>query len=220
MSEFKKNLKIVTVVHVVILLALCFPGIWCIKARRKKEIVIPLEFLVAVSSDPAPVIEASVIPKKQPPKPTPVPKKENRTPAPKKQPPKPRPKPSSQRSSTPPQKLLTPEEIEKLLLRGAKPSDRNVIPDDETINYTLIHGAFYDAWIQPSKAEAGNASVNVAIVLGGGGTVVSGRITKFSGVPALDASVQQVLGAVKRIDGLSAAFISANREVDITFRVE
>lgn len=218
-DTFARNLRIVTGVHVV-LIGVLFVSSWvrsCKKAR--KDVVIPLEFMVQVPPAEAPTVQNDIpVPAKKPPI-----KKSAEKPV--KKPVKKPIKISDKVITRPPNKSkpvkkpLSPEEIQKLLEQGAKPSDRTVIPEDDQIYKAMVKKAFMNAWAQPSLAEAGDAVTEVEIRLAGDGTVASARISKNSGVRALDESVAKSLRYVKRINGLSADFLSRYKVLTISFRV-
>jgi len=216
-TVFAKNLRVVTGVHVVIIAALFMSG-WMSKLiKPRKDVVIPVEFLVAVPPSapdkpvqndfPAPVKKPADIPAKKPPqkqKPIKISNKVVTNP---------------NLTKTPPVKTLTPEEIQKLIDMGAKPSDRTVIPEDDQIYKGMVKKAFTDVWTEPSRAEVGDAVAEVEIRLAGDGTVVSAKLVKGSGVAALDESVVKALKFVKRVNGLSADFVSRYETLTISFRV-
>jgi len=214
-GNFARNLKIVTAIHVALIFMLLAAG-WVRSCRKpKKDVVIPLEFLVEVPASEAQLIQNDIpSPVKEPARKPPVKK-------PEKKPIKISDKVVTNpiNSTKPVKKPLTPEEIQKLLERGAKPSDRTVIPEDEQIYKAMVKKAFMDAWAQPSLAEAGDAVAVAEIHLGAGGAVVSARILKSSGVQALDESVTRSLTYVKRVRGLSSDFIARNETLTISFRV-
>ncbi len=217
---FAKNLRIVTGVHVAVIGSLFISG-WVRGCQsRKKDVVIPLEFMVEMPAAEAPAVEPDVpMPVKQPIKP-PVKK------PPVKKPPVKKPIKISDKvvqnplNKKPPQKTLSAEEIEKLLNKGAKPSDRTVIPEDDQIYKAMVKQAFMEAWVQPSAAEAGGGVTVVEIRLAGDGRVVSARISKTSGIEALDESVARSLRYVKKVNGLSAGFVSRHETLTISFRVD
>jgi hypothetical protein len=66
-GNFARNLKIVTGVHVAIICALFFSGSFKSCAKPKKDVVIPLEFLVEVTqAEQAPPDDGMTIPVKKP----------------------------------------------------------------------------------------------------------------------------------------------------------
>jgi hypothetical protein len=116
---------------------------------------------------------------------------------------------------------LSAEMIEKMILAGARPGEINVLPpDDDTLEKMIVQKRFDDAWIQPSKADAGNAVAEAVIRLEADGSVSLRTITRRTGIPAMDDSITQALNAVERIDGLSAEFLARARAITIVFKVE
>ncbi len=222
MRGFGHNLRVVTIVHVVIVLVLSGMSGCRWLFRRKPKEVIPIEFTVEVPGEPAPepnpVVEPEPIPAPPPPDPAPV----------KRRPVKKRPRKkietSQKRIKRPTgsdrKPTLSPEDIERLLAQGAKPSDRTRIPDADARGFARVRAAFYEVWVQPSRAEVGGDSVEAVIVLGKDGRVMSGRLSQPSGNAVLDNSVRRALNAVKRVTGLPSGFENRHREISIAFRVE
>ena len=227
-NRFWHIVRIVAAVHVGVLLLIVGAG-WLRSCRREEplEHMIPVDFLVDVTPAPvAPIEELLVEPPPEEaseiPEPVPVPKE-----TPKK---KPREKPKIEKGrrvvrqpETPPpgQPKLTPEQIRQRLLDGAKPSNRTTaMPDEDTRCLEAVRLAFYDAWVQPSRAEAGDAVAEGEIRLGSGGTVLGRRLSRTTGNPVLDASVTAALNAVSRIHGLTDGFIERHKTITIAFKVQ
>lgn len=216
-ASFSRNLKIVTGVHLALIVFLVMSGWFRGCELRKKDVIIPMEFLVEVpSSDSgAQPDDMPMLIKEPVKKPVPVKKPEKK---PEKKPVKVSNKPVSKPNITKPP---TKEEIERLLLKGAKPSDRTVIPPtDDGLHYALIRQAFHDEWIHPTLEEVGDAVVEAEIRFAGDGSVISARISKSSGSAVMDASVAKALGYVKRVSGLTQDFISRHERITIDFKVE
>ena len=136
---------------------------------------------------------------------------------------------------------LTAEEIRKLLEMGAKPSPTAKLSDadlrralasgmhfsqnglslsEDRLCVEVIRKAMYDAWNQPDAPDVEGRTSDVEITFGPGGTVLKTRLARGSGNAAMDASVMQAAGAVRRIDGLPAAFLEQNPTVVITFKLK
>jgi TonB family protein len=115
---------------------------------------------------------------------------------------------------------LTPEEIERLLAEGARPSDRTQIPTADARGFARVRAVFHEVWVQPSRTEVGDAVAEGVIVLGAEGRVISGRLSSPSGNAALDNSVRRALNSVKQVTGLPSGFVERHREVSVAFRVE
>ncbi len=226
MQGFGRNLKIVAAVHILVVVALSVMSGCSWMRRRKAETIVPIEFTVEVpgpvAPDPAPPVEPDPAP--PPPKPEPALPKTRPKPKPE---PAPRKKPvqTSQArirrgGGSPRQPTLSAEEIERLLAQGAKPSDHTSIPDADARGFARVRDAFYEVWVQPSRAEAQEQTAEGSIVLGAGGRVVSGRLSRPSGNAILDNSVRRALNAVKQVNGLPKGFVERHREISIAFRVE
>ncbi|MBL7076511.1 MAG: TonB family protein [Kiritimatiellae bacterium] len=223
MKGFGHNLRIVTVVHIIIVIGLSVMSGCRWLFRPKPKEVIPIEFTVEVAGElaqePAPVVEPD-----PPPAPTPAPVPAPRPPdPPPKKPPRKKIETSQKRvrrGGSDRKPTLSAEEIQKLLDQGARPSDRTRIPDADARGFARVRAAFYEVWVQPSRAEVGGEAVETIIVLGTGGKVISGRISRPSGNAVLDNSVRRALNAVKQVTGLPSGFEKRHREISIAFRVE
>ncbi len=224
MKGFGSNLRMVTMVHVVIVLALSgMSGCrWLLRPKPKQ--VIPIEFTVEVPGELAQGLSPVIEP--EPPPPVPAPPPPDPTPVKKTPPKNTREKieisqKRIRRSAGSDRKpSLSPEEIERLLAEGARPSDRTRIPDADARGFARVRSAFYEVWVQPSRAEAGDETVEAIIILGTGGRVISGRLSRPSGNAVLDNSVRRALNAVKQVTGLPSGFGKRHREISIAFRVE
>jgi len=212
-GRFVNTFRGVTIVHFLIVLGIVLSYFLGSLFSRSKPKSIPIEFVVAVPTEARSVEpeKKAVVPK--PDKKTPVtPKKkvEKSTKVVKK----------TSSAQTTPQKTLSEDEIKKLLSRGAKPSDHTFVPDDDSICFEMIRVAFYNAWNQPSSAEAGNSVAEVKITFSADGSVMDSKLAKRSGNSVFDESVVTAMGAVKKVSGLSASFLSRHRSVNIAFKVE
>ena len=228
MKGLAHNLRVVTAVHVVIVLGLALISGCRMLFKPKPPLSIPIEFTVEVPAAPAdapdpvpapvpvppPVSDAIALP--QPPKTPPK--------APPKTPPRRKIETSQRRvtrhGETERQTKLSPEEIERLLAEGARPSDRTRIPDADARGFARVRAAFYDVWVQPSRAEVGGLTAEAAIVFGTGGRVISGRLSRPSGNAVLDNSVRRALNAVRQVTGLPSGFVERHKEMSVAFRVE
>ena len=220
-TVFARNFRIVTVAHVLVIAALLMTGWIRGCARPRTEVVMPVEFLVAVPPSVSASVENDIPAPIKKPDDAPVKKPDD---IPVKKPDK---KPikisdkviSNPNIKTPAQPTLSPEQIRELLLKGAKPSDHTVIPEDDQIYKGMVKKAFTDVWTEPSEAEAGGAVAVAEIRLARDGTVISARILQSSGNSAMDGSVAKALSYVKRVNGLSADFISRYEKLTISFRL-
>jgi outer membrane biosynthesis protein TonB len=214
--HFYRNLRIVALIHVAVVIVLCFTAFRRCVVRREPERTVPVEFLVEVP--PAP--EAEAAPVAEPP-PTPPPE---RAPAPRE-----RKKIEISRKRvtrttgrSTPAKPLSEEEIRKLLAQGARPADRTVVPPDEASrSLALIRQAFEAAWHPPGAEGIDVSEVSVRIRFTADGTVVQRDLVAPSGNEVLDASVRQALAAIRQVKGLSTAFLEdRGHVVTIAFEVK
>lgn len=113
-----------------------------------------------------------------------------------------------------------PTDIRKALADGLKKELDRPRTDRDSIYLEKIRRALYATWSQPSLEEVGNAVAEVMVRLGKDGTVTERKLVGRSGNSAMDISVMSAVNAVKRIEGLSPAFISRRSTITISFKVE
>lgn len=228
-QPFSRTLKVVTGLHVGIVLILLFHSGVVSLFEPKPEMVIPVEFVVDVTP-PMPDVD-ELLPPVAEPKPEPEPEPPATIPEPTPAPPKPNPKPRkkievsrkkitrSNAPKKPKRNTLTEEEIRKLLAAGAKPSDHTSIPDEDQRCMALIRNTLHAVWDEPTAEAAGGAETELRITLEPGGRIRSSKLHRRSGNVSLDSSVQRVADSVQRIHGLSADFIRRHSTVTISFSV-
>ena len=118
------------------------------------------------------------------------------------------------------QSKLSAEEIQRRLKEGARAGQRDSLePNEIQKNLLRIRNALYDAWDKPPRSDR-QRPVVVRIGFDSFGNIVSSRIEKSSGNPALDNSVDAAVKRVRRIDNLSAKFLAQNNSVTINFVAE
>lgn len=116
---------------------------------------------------------------------------------------------------------LTPEEIEKLLKMGAKPSDHTSVPGERERCLAIVYNKLYDAWRRPSLSPTEVAKpAELTIWLGDSGVIKKYKLTRSSGNRELDASVESAAKAVRRIPGLTSDFIKEYKTITINFVLE
>lgn len=116
---------------------------------------------------------------------------------------------------------LSPEEIRKLLDKGATISDQTSIPPDENARcLALINKRFRDAWIRPDASAITGREPAVTFRLGPGGTVSDVRLSRSSGNDVLDKSALSAARAVQSVPNLSPGFIRANPVCTLTFELQ
>lgn len=223
-KRFVTSLEVVTAVHGAVILAVILtPDIkWPFK--KKPEMTIPVEFVIEVpygleeKKDAGPKFVEIPKPKDDT---VSVKPKVNAKPKPDRKPPKPDTvKIQSPKGSKKPVKPMSEEEIKKWLSLGAKMGDHTSIPLDEEMRcFAVIRQTLHDAWDQPSKAEAGDAEVEVTIRLSSGGLISGSSVTGKSGLDVMDRSVEEAVRSVKRIEGLTEDFIVNHPKVTVGFAV-
>ena len=232
--QFSRTFKVVAIVHVAVVVFFVVATYCQGLFRSEPEFVQEVEFLVAppAAPDASPtedlLPEPAVEPEPPPdpdripepdPEPDPVP-----DPAPKwKATPVDEIKVTPKRRRIPPKSdsKLTPEQVQKLLDLGADLGDRTTpIPEEDARIRILIQRHFYDAWVQPNKAEVGDRFVAVKIRLGAGGRVANRRLVTPSGIRVMDESVMAAVHSVISIPGIPASFIARREDVTVKFRVK
>ncbi len=83
-----------------------------------------------------------------------------------------------------------------------------------------VKKVYTDAWIVPDGVKDDSATVTVSVTIGRDGTVISSRITRRSGDPAVDQSVQMTLDRVTRVVPLPRESSDKERTVSINFNVK
>ncbi len=223
--------KAVVGVHLALILFFMFQGCVTSCVRPKPEMFIPVEFVVDVSM-PLPDMG---MPEAQIPEPeVPVfPREQVAPPLPKKPDPPKEPPPRSRREIDVSRNrvvrkeapfgnnrnTLTESEIRKLLEAGARPGDHTSILDEDQRGLALIKQTLDVIWQKPSSAVAGASDTHLKLWLEPDGTVRKTELSKKSGNPELDASVQEVGRQVRRIHGLSPDFIRRRSPVTVGFEV-
>lgn len=224
---FLRSLKISTIVHFLVVLALIItPAIVDRRiTKKRKEIVAFVDFTVALPEPPPSVKPVRDIKPPEPPKPKEEPPKAviPEKPAP--------PKPKIERSTnrvvrTPPkpdQPPLKPEEIKRLLAAGARISDRTSIPADIEAGawyYSTVRQIMYDAWAQPGASVPAGTTAEVELRVLRDGTVTRRTMTRSSGNSVMDRSVMQAVESVSKLPQLPASWSGPHRDITVEFVLE
>lgn len=131
----------------------------------------------------------------------------------------PKTKPVTQPKFTGPK--LSPEELQKLLDKGAKVSDHTSIPPDEQAMYAaLIMQQIKDRWICPDSSSITGRDPVIVIQLGADGSVRSANLKESSGNSVLDESVLSAVRSVGRFKNLSSEFIRQNVRITVNFSLQ
>jgi hypothetical protein len=117
--------------------------------------------------------------------------------------------------------LPTEAEIRRALALPRQDADRQpAAPDEEQRCLEIVRRTFYDAWIQPSAVEAGDAIAEARIRLAPNGAVRDRALVRKTGNVIMDDSVTAALRAVEKIPGLTAGFLRRHEVITISFKVE
>jgi TonB family protein len=213
-KRFYKSLKLVTIIHVGVLIVILVMSGWHRLFGAKTEAhVIPVEFVVEVPASAAPETRVvSDAPDPSPPTPQRQPRK------------RPEIKVSERRirkdGGSRRKPTLSEEQIRKLLAQGAKAGDHTSIPpDEETRCLAIIRQAVQPIWEQhqPSRDTVGDAVVAIEFKIGSGGMVTGRRVLRASGVATLDRAALAAAAKVKRFRGLTASFIRKHPTYPVNF---
>lgn len=221
----KKIFRIVSGVHIGLLVLLFLYGFLGGCFHSEPDRVIPVEFMVdvrpAAEEPESTAVEPE--PEEEPDEPEPEPE------------PEPDPRPPRQiqvntnrvvrrlpeeTQSTGAESQLTQEQIREMLAAGAVAGDRTSIPDEDARGLAIIRNALFAIWETPSRGAVGDAEAIMELRLGAGGVVESARIIQASGNSTLDESVEAVGDRIGRIHGLPSGFVDRRSRVTIAFSVE
>lgn len=226
-SAFLRTLKISTIVHFLVVLALIItPAVINRRIlKKRREIITFVDFTVALPQPPPAVTPVREIKPPEPPKPKEEPPKSDIPEKPK------TPKPKIERSTnrvvrTPPKPAappLKPEEIKRLLAAGARISDHTSIPPDLSAAswyYATVRQIMHDAWAQPGASVPAGATAEVEIRVMRDGSVVRRAMVRSSGNAVMDRSVMQAVESVTKLPPLPDAWSSAFRDITVEFVLE
>jgi outer membrane biosynthesis protein TonB len=119
------------------------------------------------------------------------------------------------------QPMLSAEEIARLLALGARVGEANVIPQDEVQRcFLLVKQALYEAWVRPSRNDAGSRPAQIELTFGPGGTIARVRLVSSSGSVLLDRSAEAAGRAAGQVSGLTARFLRDYPRVTVDFELE
>jgi colicin import membrane protein len=222
--RFRHYLKLSTVAHfAVILLLILAPLVVSWDLRRKnREIMMEIEFTVALPEPEAPSpVQKEIREEPKPPEPD---KADIPEPAPEKKA-KPEVKVSKKLIKRPPAPkpkgpTLSAEEIKKLLAAGAKISDHTSVPDNywEIGYYNQVRERMYNAWTPPPTLSGrSGVSTEVTIRVLRDGTIGRRTMTRSSGNRDMDDSVMLAVNAVTVLKPLPPQFPGPYKDIPIEF---
>lgn len=84
----------------------------------------------------------------------------------------------------------------------------------------ILRTIYFNSWREPSDATMEDAVVKVTVTIARDGSVVSARITKTSGDPAVDRSVQHLIDSVPFIKAFPEDWKERQREFKLSFSLK
>jgi len=134
---------------------------------------------------------------------------------------------------------LTPEEVRKLLERGAKLGKKSSLSEadmrrllngdskfgdgspisQEFVVLDMVRQAMYRAWDQPTDIGIAGLVTKVELTFSSDGSITGSRMLNSSGNKVMDASVMRAVQSVHRVSGLPAAFLSSHRRIPVSFEL-
>ena len=125
------------------------------------------------------------------------------------------------RAKPPTAKRLSDAEIRRLLAAGARPGNVNQTPPNEASRcYGVIARVFREACANTLEGSPTGRAPELRVTFGPAGAVTGIEVVRSSGDRGFDGQVLAACRKVRRVNGLSAAFLSAYRSVDIRVDVE
>ena len=233
-ARLKRNMVIITAVHVVLVLALAVHGAlteW-LKRKEKPESVtivdirsMPLPSRHDLVPDPIPDPPA---PEPEPPAPEPAPP----PPTPDPVVPKPTPKKIEiskkrvRKSSEPPPPRRRPspstEDVRRQLAQGMQTPGPVQTSDFPFPSYLgRVKAALYGAWAEPKGDEIpSGTTVRVEITVERDGRISAHRLLGSSGYARMDATVLDAVRSVDRLPPLPAGYAHASRDFTVVFELD
>ena len=134
---------------------------------------------------------------------------------------------------------LTPEEVRRLLDRGAKLGNKSSLSEadmrrllngdtrfgdgspvsQEFVVLDMVRQAMYRAWNQPTTIGIAGLVTKVELTFSSDGAIIGSRMVNSSGNKTMDASVMQAVQSVRRVSGLPASFLSSHRRIPVSFEL-
>ncbi|MEY4386718.1 MAG: TonB terminal [Verrucomicrobiota bacterium] len=84
----------------------------------------------------------------------------------------------------------------------------------------ILRTIYFNNWHEPSDATSEDAVVRVTVTIARDGSVISGRITKSSGDPAVDRTVEQTLRNVTYVKPFPADWKESQRQFQLNFSLK
>ena len=84
----------------------------------------------------------------------------------------------------------------------------------------ILRSIYFNSWREPSDATMEDAVVKVSVTIASNGSVISARITKPSGDPAVDKSVQHLIDSVPFIRAFPEDWKERQKEFKLSFSLK
>lgn len=134
---------------------------------------------------------------------------------------------------------LTPEEIARLIDRGATVGKRSTLSDDdlrrilntdtkfgkgspisqEQLYYEMVRQILHRAWDQPGSLGVVGLVTRVELTVAPDGRILSSRMVGGSGNAVMDNSVMQAVRSVPRLTGVPGDFLSSHQRITVAFEL-
>ena len=134
---------------------------------------------------------------------------------------------------------LTPDEVRRLLDRGAKLGPKSNLSEadmrrllngdsrfgdgspvsQEFVVLDMVRQAMYRAWNQPTDIGIAGLVTKVELTFSSDGAILSSRMISSSGNKTMDGSVMRAVQSVRRVPGLPASFLSSHRRIPVSFEL-
>jgi TonB family protein len=134
---------------------------------------------------------------------------------------------------------LTPEEVKKLLDRGAKLGKHSSLSEadmrrllngdtkfgegspisQEFVVLDMVRQAMYRAWDQPTDIGIAGLVTKVELTFSSDGAITGSRMINSSGNKVMDASVMKAVQSVRRVSGLPPSYLSSHRRIPVSFEL-
>lgn len=134
---------------------------------------------------------------------------------------------------------LTPEEVRRLLDRGAKLGKKSNLSEadmrrllngdtrfgdgspvsQEFVVLDMVRQAMYRAWDQPTDIGIAGLVTRVELTFSSDGSILGSRMLNSSGNKTMDNSVMRAVQSVRRVPGLPASFLSSHRRIPVSFEL-
>lgn len=117
-------------------------------------------------------------------------------------------------------KTLSDDEIQKLLAQGYTAGRTEQLATSDLQHcISIITKTFHDKWESPPYSTSLREMI-LSVQFDASGRVVDWRLKQSSGDPSADATVKRAAALVKRVRGLSDAFLREYKTVDVKFTVK